>query len=258
MKINSQAARWSSALVIITLLGACRTDEPVPPTVEPSHDTATLRINVVPEWEGAPFALFQEYRAPYDYRFQVEMLKLYLSELRLVNSAGEAPVDVVHLLDLGDGPFVIDLAVPAGSWFGLRGGLGLPYDLNHSDPALYPTGHPMSVFSGMTWNWTDGYKFMVFDGRYDPDPQSTTPLIAGFSVHPGRDTCYTAVDLIPQLPFRTVNDSTTQLTLRIAVDGFLGTAADTVDVAVENQSHGENVPLAMKIMRNVGRSMSIE
>lgn len=258
MKFHPASAWFCTTLVAVTLLSACRTDEPVPPSLGSAANTATLRLNVVPEWEGAPFELFTEYRAPYDYRFQVEMLRLYLSEWRLVNGDGALDVEDVRLLDLGDGPFALDLKVPPGTWYGVRAGLGIPQDLNHTDPAIYPFGHPMHVFSGMTWNWVDGYKFMVFDGRYDPDPFSTGPLIPGFSVHTGRDTCYTDVDLFPTLPFRTAKDSVTQLTLHIAVDGFLGTTADTVDVTVENQSHGENVPLAMKITRNVVRSMHIE
>ena len=243
----------------ILFIAACRTDEPIPPaTAPPEPTTATLRMHVVPEWDNAPFALFTEYRAPYDLRFQVEMLRLYLSDLRLVNDAGEEVVSDVELLDLGDGAYNLDLKVPAGTWYGMRAGLGLPPALNHSDPALYAQDHPLSVSTGMTWTWEEGRKFIILDGRYDPDPLGTGVLQDGFSVHTGRDTCYTQMELFPALPFRTAVDSVAELTLRIDVSGFLGTAQDTVHVAVENQSHGDNVPLALKITRNAARSFHLE
>lgn len=238
-------------LYLVVLFASCRTDEPV----APQGATSTLRLQVVPEWEGQPLQLFSEVEAPYGYRFQVEFLKLYLSDLRLVNSNGETVVDQVRLLDLGSGPFTMDLRVPPGNWQGMRAGLGLPNDLNYSNPALYGDEHPLSVNTGMYWTWASGYKFVLFDGRADADPNGTGPLLAPFSVHTGMDTCYATVDLFPALPFSTVKDDVTTLTLRVDVHGFLQTTQDTIDVISENQSHGNDVPLALKLTRNVARSL---
>lgn len=243
-------------VLLFASLAGCRTDEPVPPAGE--AQTTTLRLNVVPQWGDLPFERFAEYRAPGDYRFKVELLKLYLSELRLVNGDGEQRVSDVQLLDLGNGPFAIDLRVPPGTWYGLRAGLGLPPAVNHADPSPYPNGHPLGVNTGMTWNWATGYKFVLFDGRYDADPTSTSPLISGFSVHTGMDTCFTTLQLFPAEPFETIESGVTQRTLRIQVDGFLNTLGDVVDVTVENSSHGGNLPLALKITRNVSRSIRLE
>ncbi|MBK6830952.1 MAG: hypothetical protein IPG92_09565 [Flavobacteriales bacterium] len=72
------------------------------------------------------------------------------------------------------------------------------------------------------------------------------------------DTCYTTVDLFPALPFTTASNTITDLTLRIDVDGFLQSGPDTIDVAVENQSHGGNLPLALKLTRNVSNSLHMQ
>lgn len=249
---------WWVALLPLLLLAACRTDEPVPPGGDTTSNMGTLRIQVVPQWEGAPFAPYTEYRAPHDYRFQVEFLRMYLSDIRLVHAAGESNVDPVRLLDLNNGPFTMELKVPAGTWYGVRAGLGLPPELNHTDPSLYPNEHPLSVNTGMSWNWANGYKFVLFDGRYNPDPLSTSALLSPFSVHTGMDTCYKEVDLFPVLPFTTQANAITDLTLRIDVDGFLQSGPDTIDVAVENQSHGGNLPLALKLTRNVANSLHMQ
>ena len=241
-------------LLFLLLATACRTDEPV----APQGATATLRIQVQPEWQGQPLQLFSTYEAPFGYRFQVEFLKLYLSDLRLVTPSGETLVDQVRLLNLGNGPFAMELEVPAGSWLGMRAGLGLPHDLNYSNPALYGDAHPLSVNTGMYWTWASGYKFVLFDGRGDADPNGTGPLLVPFSVHTGMDTCYTTVDLFPSLPFSTEKGGVTSLTLHVDVHGFLQTAQDTIDVITENQAHGNDVPLALKLTRNVVRSMQLE
>lgn len=239
----------------LLLLVACRKDK----EVEQPPPGPVLRVQVVPEWDGQPFQDYFEYRAPGNYRFQVEMLRFYLSDIRAVRADGsEAALSRVRLLDMGNGPFSIDLQAPEGSWLGLRAGLGVPADLNHTDPALYGDDHPLSVNGGMHWSWASGYKFVHFDGRFNPDPSSTAPLLSPFSVHTGMDTCYTTLELFPALPFSTKNGEVAEVTLRVKVDGFLQTPQETIDVITENSAHGTNYPLALKLTRNVKRSLTLE
>lgn len=249
--------RKALALIAVgSLVLACRKDKPIEPS---PTDQATVRIRVIPEWGGQPFQAFSEYRAPGDIRFMAEMLRFYLSDIRAVDTdGGEALLSRVKLIDAGNGPIALDFTAPEGQWLGLRAGLGLPHDLNYSDPVLYGSDHPMSVNTGMYWTWATGYKFILFDGRYNPDPASTAPLLAPFSVHTGMDTCYTALELFPALPFRTAKGETTALALRVAVDGFLHTPQETIDVTTENQSHGSNYALALKLTRNARRSIRLE
>lgn len=255
-----QLLRMKKVLALITgvaALAACRTDKPVEPTPTPP-EAAVLRIHVVPEWEGQPFQPFYEYRAPGNIRFQAEMVRFYLSDLRLVDGPDEEVISTVKLLDMGNGAYDIDMQAPEGAWMGMRAGLGLPNALNYTNAALYGDTHPMSVNTGMYWSWATGYKFVLFDGRFNPDPLSTSPLLSPFSVHTGMDTCYTTVELFPALPFSTTKGQVTEVTLRVKVDGFLQTPEETIDVVTENQSHGANYPLALKLTRNVKRSLKLE
>jgi hypothetical protein len=242
-------------LPLLTLLAiSCRKDDPI----EAPPSGPVLRIRIVPEWEGQPFQPFTEYRAPGNIRFQAEMVRFYLSDIRAVSATGEQPLSAVKLLKIGSGSSRIDLFAPEGTWLGLRAGLGLPDALNSTNAALYGDEHPMSVNTGMYWSWASGYKFVLFDGRFDPDPLGTGPLLSPFSVHTGMDTCYTTVELFPPLPFSTRMGEVTELTLRVKVDGFLRTPEETIDVVTENSAHGANFPLALKLTRNVKRSLVLE
>lgn len=258
--MRSRSVVFGTALLVGTLIGlsGCRRDAIIPPSVEPSTPTGTLRVTLVPEWEGEPLQFYHEYRNVNDYRMTVEFLKFYWGDIRLINGLETLSISPVELFDMQNGPVTKEWKLAPGTWTGLRTGLGLPAALNHTDPALYPAEHPMSVNYGMFWTWAQGYKFMLFDGRYDADPLSTAPFVHAYSIHTGMDTCFVEMDLLPVLPFAVVQDSTTNVTVHIAVDEFFYSNSDTVDLATEYSAHGGNIPLALKFTRNVVKSFSIE
>lgn len=243
----------------IAFFAGCRKDPAVPPEEQPGGHTGTLRVTVIPEWQGDPLQFYHEYRNIDDYRTTVEALKIYWSDVQLINGLESMPVSRIELFDLQNGPFTRDWKVAPGTWTGLRTGIGVPEDLNHTDPALYGADHPLSINNGTHWGWAAGYIFVTFGGRYDPDPASTAPLeVFAYGLHTGMDTCYATVDLIPVLPITIAEDSVTNVTVRVAVDEFFHSNFGTIDLATEFSSHGNNVPLAMKLTRNVLESMEIE
>jgi uncharacterized repeat protein (TIGR04052 family) len=64
--------------------------------------------------------------------------------------------------DLGDAGTnrVVTGTVPEGSYDGLRFKMGVPFDLNHENPA---TAEPPLNLTSMEWNWQGGYKFLRID-----------------------------------------------------------------------------------------------
>jgi len=109
-------------------------------------------------------------------------LKMYISEVELLNAAGEASpmaltpdglwqTGTLALLDFEDrsggctngteatNTQIIGTA-PEGVYTGLRFTLGVPFELNHADPAQ-ATG-PLT-FTAMHWGWQGGYKFIRVD-----------------------------------------------------------------------------------------------
>lgn len=250
---------FALSLLVVLGLGACKPDKPVPPTPIPlPSNTGTLRVTLVPEWEGQPLERFVEYRNFMDYRTTVEVLKLYMGDVRMVQGADTVAVKDVDLFDLGNGVVSKSWTASAGSWTSLRAALGVPDELNYADPASYAAGHPLSVSNGTYWTWATGYRYVVFEGRYNTDPLSTTPLITSYAIHPGMGPSYLEFDLVPAGGISITAGETTELVVRVAVDRFFHSDEFEIDLETENTAHGNNVPLQVKFVNNVVKSMTLE
>ncbi len=250
---------WGLMALLLTSATGCREDDPIPPSTPiPGTPAGRLKLRVVAEWENAPLAFYTEYRNISDYRTTVEMLKLYLGDLRLMTNNDSATVASVAYFDLEGGRDTASWSVPAGTYTALHAGLGVPENLNHTDPALYGSAHPLSVNNGTHWNWNTGYRFVLFEGRYSPDPASTGTLLNAFSLHTGLDTVYTELQLVPAQPIVIAQGATTELVIRVAVDRFFHGAAGSVDLAIENQSHGMEPVLNMKIAALTAASIHVD
>jgi len=242
--------------VLLTLgvgLSSCKEDP-----VTPQAQTGVVKLTIVPEWEGAPMERYIEYRNFMEYRVNVELLKLYLGEVRLANGSVEKALADVLYFDLGDGPVSRTWRVDTGAWMGLKAGLGVPSSLNYADPAGYGPGHPLNVSNGTHWGWLTGYRFVMFEGRYDVDPLSTASLISSYSLHPGMDTCYAALELLPSTGIHVRQGDTAYVTMRLAVDEFFHSANGEIDLLTENTAHASNLPLALKFTDNVVRSITVD
>lgn len=142
---------------------------------------------------------------------QVRDFRFYVSNIRLVDDQGsEVPVELeqdgvwqyenVALLDFEDGTgFCADTGnadlnttivgtVPEGNYDGIRFDIGVPDELNHTDPNTAEP--PLNVLS-MNWSWLAGRKFVRFDldvdtGEVDMDEN---PIIFGWNTHLGSQGC---------------------------------------------------------------------
>lgn len=259
-------SRYIIAAGVALPLAGCRVDPPVPPMppVLPPVDTlaqdttGVLRITLVPTWEGEPFQRFTEYRDHNDYRVTVELLKMYFGDMRLIAGDDTLAVKDVDLFVIDNGPVSLEWAVTAGSWTKFRAGLGVPAALNYADPANYGPGHPLSVSNGTYWTWATGYRYVMFEGRYDTDPQGTGPLIASYSIHPGMEPSYLEFELQPVGGIVVEAEQVTELVVGVAIEGFLHTDQYSIDLATENSAHGNNLPLQWKLVNNVVASFSVE
>jgi hypothetical protein len=243
----------------LPLMVACRKDAVVPEPQGPGPvATGVVRLTVVPVWEGGPLQMFSEYRNNADQRVTVELLKLYLGELELVGAGAAKSLSDVVYLNLGTGPVSHFWSVEPGSWTGIGAHLGVPDPLNTADPALYPAGHPLNVNNGTYWTWSTGYRFAMFEGRYDLDPASTAPLVAAFAFHPGRSFCYLPLQFDPPGGLQVVLGDTTEVRVTVDVERFFHSAEGVIDLATENVDHGNVPDLALKMARNITFSMAVE
>lgn len=77
-------------------------------------------------------------------------------------------------------------SVPVGDYIGMNIRIGVAPEANHSDPSLWPAGHPLNpITNSLHWGWTGGYVFLAIEGHYADSPAA--PREGGFSFHLATD-----------------------------------------------------------------------
>ena len=256
--INKMLLHVSVLATGVALLVGCQKNSELPAT--PMDGTGSsqpkVRLTLVPEWHGAPFALGTEYRDAAGHRLQVDRLKLYWGDIAFMGEDGPVPVKDVVLFDLKE-PSTVELNVPAGTYHALHAGLGVPEAINLTDPLTRAREHPLSMAQGTYWSWASGYRFVTFEGRYDRGTGDSAPLDKMFVLHTGMDNCYTPFQLSASTPIVVQNDQVTEVVVRVAVDRFFHSGSGTLDLAVKDQLHGDDLALGTKLSDHVARSFSI-
>lgn len=116
-----------------------------------------------------------------DSSLEVSDFRFYVQDVELKNADGDYvavdldtdnnvwQVDDVALLDFEEGCTdfgdagtnrVVTGTVPEGTYDGLRFKMGVPFELNHANPA---TAEPPLNLTAMHWSWQGGYKFLRID-----------------------------------------------------------------------------------------------
>lgn len=167
-----------------------------------------------------PLQWGQTYQTPQGQRYQIDLLKFYISEVALVRPDGrEVRVEGLTLAEFKpggptQGVSVMRLDVPAGQYRGLRFNVGVPRELNHLDAGTQQL--PLGVNSGMYWAWNPGYIFYRLEG--------TALLPEGnqkWVIHMGTDTF--------RIPVRLHDLQTRRVQINIPPDG--GVIVLNLDVA---------------------------
>jgi cytochrome c peroxidase len=101
-----------------------------------------------------------------------------------------------------------------GNYDRIRFHVGLTPALNHSDPALYPPGHPLNpILDGLHWGWAGGYVFFALEGLWRDERSQWR----GYSFHLGNDPQLMTVELPVALELR----GGKSLVLTLDLDGLL-------------------------------------
>ena len=67
--------------------------------------------------------------------------------------------------------------------------IGVEYNLNHADPSLQDSSHPLAPqFPSMHWGWAAGYRFAALEGMIDKNQDSIMETV--FQYHPVDDSYY--------------------------------------------------------------------
>lgn len=124
--------------------------------------------------------------------------------------------------------------------------LGIIKAVNHSDPAIYPTGHPLAPQNpSMHWGWAAGYRFLAIEGKVDTDNDGVPESV--FEFHNVGDDFYKAIELTGAataangtLHLRFVVNYA-QLFKNLSMTGnLIQHGAAPLNVAMNNNAVGEN------------------
>ncbi|NEM98666.1 MbnP family protein [Pontibacter burrus] len=191
------------------LLSGCssESDEPLMTDVE---------ISITNEVNGQPLVLLDKtYTNPSGDTYVVHDLKYFMSNVKLINSRGEATYiepDSYHLIDEQIGKRAFTLKnVKADTYTKLEFGLGVDAARNHSTDQ-YGDLDPSST---MVWDWDTGYKFLSLVGTYVANTKE-----GGLVFHIGGDTNYKTITVDLQQPLKIQSSSGNRIQIVTDLNGL--------------------------------------
>jgi cytochrome c peroxidase len=177
-----------------------------------------LRVAIVPRYNGAALVFDKPAQTnAAAQEFSVTRLDFLLSDFAL-HGRGGAWLQTTNwqaCISLGQNRSNATVGdLPPGSYDRIRFHVGLMPGLNHSDPALYPPGHPLNPnLNGLHWGWAGGYVFFALEGLW----RDARNQWRGYSFHLGNDAQLMTVDL----PFALKLDEDKSLVLALDLDGLI-------------------------------------
>lgn len=247
---------------IILIQTGCKTDDPF----VPADEMATFNLNVYAQVDDEDLLLDNIYQDPSSYRYQPNLLKIYLSNITLVKSDGtEELIEDVALLDWAGNnagePETISIKLEPGNYNGIRFWLGVDQTLNDLGPNDYEPAHPLSLFQGTYWTWNTGYRFVMLEGRIDtlPNGSGTIPSNSNFQIHLGTNFLYREVDLSnAQQNFELTAGNTTSYDLNLDINKMFTNGQETLKLIDQPYNHTTgDTATAMKYTVNLTKAFSL-
>lgn len=262
--MNRNSLSIASLVFILTIgmfLSGCENNDPEPP----EEFEFSLKLN--PHWENSELLLNQNYLNISGYHVSFDALKFYLSNISLIkNNGDEIELSDIEFFDLENDILLKKFSIPNGNYKGIKFGWGVPVELNGTDdenfdPTIYGSDHPLNLDNNMYWTWAAGYRFLIFDGRYDTTPSTNSDIPDPFSIHTGTDEVYREIENL-SVPFTFDNESNLRLMINVDLSKSFYSENDTIDLSLpeDNQAHVTNIQLHHRLMDNIiaGTSYDIQ
>ncbi len=127
-------------------------------------------------------------------RYKVDRLEYYISQISLTHDGGQiTAVEDYWILVNADNQSTFDLgSFDLTDVESISFHIGVEESVNHNDPTLWPSDHPLAPKSpSMHWGWAGGYRFIAMEGN------AGTSFNSNFELHCLGDNNYfeTTVDL---------------------------------------------------------------
>jgi len=223
--------------------------------IVPPVSAADISLFFTPRWHGQPIAIpSPAVMNDHGQAIRFTRLAALLSGFVLQRADGATVrLDGQYgLIDLSAGRagFVLG-GVPPGDYTGLSYSIGLPPAVNHSDPGMWPAGHPLNpIVDHLRWDWQGGYVFLALEGRWresagEPGDEQ------GFSYHLATDARV--------MPLRFISFFTVagpmKVSFAVDLDRIVAAQRLSVDDGSESTHSGDGDKLAPRLGAAVGRAV---
>ncbi len=241
---------WIKYIAIIILLGfySCENEN----TEEDRTDQPNFELRVGTNFQGQQMELYDYYDNVVGDKMSFEQILLYLSDISLIKSNGDSVyINEIDFFDLNGPDETRTFDVPPGDYSGMVYHVGVPQRLNGMDNpdftlSIYDADSPLNVQNGMYWAWATGYRFLIYEGRLDTTPQNANDIPSFYSIHLGKDTLYTQIQV--NLPFTVTDFDTRSFKIDWDLSRCIYNAEDTLNLRspLESQFHGEDSDLGFR------------
>jgi len=228
-----------------------------------ANPNSKLFMTFDPRFGGDDLQMGETHTNVHGYSFNVSDIKFYLSNIRLYTSVDDyVQLSDIELIAMQDNQRSLEFVIPGGDYVGLSYDLGVPSAMNGTnDPdfsiSQYPAGHPLSevTSAGMYWQWSSGYRFFSFDGRFDLEPNTDEFLPTPFAFHTGTDTLFRKVGFFEKQIDVDAGENVL-FAFAVDVDSIFTTAADTIDLAEVTSFHGSETQMetGIKLANNMSKA----
>jgi len=194
-------------------------------------------------------------------------INFYISNLVIVNDDGETDLTEIQFIDLTQthrnpidseiGTVMSFSNVPVGSYNQLKFGVGVPVDLNKTNPSDYSTTHPLGADnSGEYWEAWDSYIFAKIEGQFDVNGDGFDADDINFAYHTGgRPDLFAPIELDNNLVLS--GGETTDLIFELDVAQlFKQGLGDPLILSAHDPSR--QIPEMLVIMGNFQRALQLK
>lgn len=205
---------------------------------------------------------------PYDYAgklIRFSKISFYLANLRLLNQDQEIGVSDIAFIDITETHHsetsakkgvVLELSnIPIGDYTHLKFGIGVPSDMNETNPIDYPTNHPLGNDFDYYEAW-DSYIFAKVEGQYDGNGDGLfdeNDIL--FAYHAGMNRVYREIEVKNSTTLK--KDEVIDINFELDVRQLFNLPSETL-LNLEPHAPNEHLPENIIMMNNFKSALKLK
>lgn len=240
------------SLFLLIIISSCGSDP----------EFSTVDMNFTLTYEDEPLVAFDEIDYALDFKVFFTKYSLFMSDITLKSTEGGHTLSNVEFLDLltgvndlsaaEAGKTLTYLEVPTRKYDGISFNIGVPSEVNITDPASYDASSPLSN-NGEYWVGWSSYIFHKIEGKMDGAGDGT--FADGVALHIGSDQAFRSFNINANID---INDEKESIKLEFDLAEILNIDGTYFDFRETPQVHHLGVlPKVLPILDNTDSGISV-